>query len=183
MKIILGSKSPRRKELLSMLGYEFEVRVSEALEDVNSNTFSEMILKIANKKVEAIKINDDELLICADTVVIYNNKVLGKPKNKDDARQMIKALSNNKHLVYTGVVCKYNNKHIEFLETTEVEFVKIQDEEIEEYINTNEPYDKAGGYAIQGTFAKFVKSINGDFYNVMGLPICKLNQVIKEIIK
>ena len=182
LQIILGSKSPRRKELLSLLGYDFKVVVSDIDENVTYTTYKEMVLKIALKKAEAISANyHDHLIICADTIVVCDNEVLGKPKDKEDCRRMIKMLANKAHFVDTAVVLIYKGLTYHFIEETKVWVTKISDDEIEEYINTDEPYDKAGGYGIQGIFGKYIEKINGDYYNVMGLPICHLNKEIKRI--
>jgi septum formation protein len=182
MKIILGSKSPRRKELLELLGYEFVIKVSDVDETVQYTTYQEMVQKIAMKKAIAIhKDNINDLIISADTIVICNNQVLGKPKDINEARVMINLLKNKVHEVYTAVVCIHQETTINFLEVTKVWVTEITDEEIEEYIKTNEPYDKAGAYGIQGIFAKYIEKIDGDYYNVMGLPICRLNKELKKI--
>lgn len=180
MKIILASKSPRRKEILEMAGYEFEVKVSNADENIKADTITEMSLLISKRKCDAVfSENQDSIIISADTIVVIDNKVLEKPKSKDNCREMIKMIQNNVHEVYTSVVVKSKEKEVSFLEKTKVYVGKMTDEEIEEYINTNEPYDKAGGYAIQGIFGKYIEKIEGDYYNVMGLPIYRINQVLK----
>ena len=138
-----------------------------------------MLLKVNYAKT----IFPNELVICADTVVVCNDKILGKPKTKDEAFEMIKSLSGKVHLVVTGTAISYQNDLNLFLETTEVEVIDLSFDEINEYINTNEPYDKAGGYAIQGIFGKYIKKINGDYYNVVGLPISRLYVELKKVIK
>jgi len=184
MKIILGSKSPRRRELLSMLGYEFLVEVSDIDEHVSETDPQKNALAIARKKAQAIKQKyPNDLIICADTIVVCDGTIIGKPKDIDDARRIITKIQDNKHIVYTAVVCSYSDKKVEFVEGTKVYITKMTSEEIEEYINTSEPYDKSGGYAIQGIFGKYIEKIDGDFYNVVGLPICKLNRIIEKIIK
>lgn len=184
MKIILGSKSPRRKELLNLLGYDFQIVVSDVDEKVAYSSFKDMVLKIALKKAEAIASNYlDYLIISADTIVVCGDEVLGKPKDRDDCRRMIKLLQGNTHFVYTAVVLMYQKETKYFVEETKVWVTKMSDEEIETYINTNEPYDKAGGYGIQGIFGKYIEKINGDYYNVMGLPICRLNKEINKLMK
>lgn len=181
MKLILASKSPRRKEILEMAGYDFSVKVSNADENVKAKSVKQMSLMIAKRKCDAVfEENKDCVIISADTIVYINKKVLEKPKDKDDCREMIKLIQDNVHEVYTSVVVKSSEKEMSFLEKTKVFVSKMSDEEIEEYINTSEPYDKAGAYAIQGIFAKYVSKIEGDYYNVMGLPICRLNKVLKE---
>lgn len=181
MKIILASKSPRRKEILASAGYNFDVKVSNADENVSASSITEMSLMISKRKCDAVfEENKDCVVISADTIVVINDKVLEKPKSIENCREMIKTLQDNVHEVYTSVIVKSVDKEVSFLEKTKVFVGKMTDEEIEEYINTSEPYDKAGGYAIQGIFGKYIKKIEGDYYNVMGLPIYKLNKVLKE---
>lgn len=181
MKIILASKSPRRKEILASAGYDFDVKVSNADENVSANSITEMSLMISKRKCDAVfEENKDCVVISADTIVVINDKVLEKPKSVDNCREMIKTLQDNVHEVYTSVIVKSIEKEVSFLEKTKVFVGKMTDEEIEEYINTSEPYDKAGGYAIQGIFGKYIEKIEGDYYNVMGLPIYRLNKVLKE---
>ena len=181
MKIILASASPRRKEILGLAGFDFTIDVSNVDEVVEYNTISEMSMNIAKKKTYAVfKRHQNSLVIGADTIVLYNNKVLEKPKSIDEARDMITLLQGHTHQVYTSVVLKSQDKEISFLEITDVKISKMEKQEIEDYINTSEPYDKAGGYAIQGIFSKYVKSIKGDYYNVMGLPIHKVFESLKQ---
>lgn len=184
MKIILGSRSPRRRELLTKLGYDFKVIVSNIAELEDSLTPEDMVMQNALKKAEQIaKDNPEDLVICADTIVVFEGTVLGKPKSPEHAKAMIQLLQNNVHRVLTSVVCIYKNQVHKFTEETKVTVIPMSEEQIEEYVNTTEPYDKAGAYAIQGIFAKFVSKIEGDYYNVMGLPICRLYQMIEEIKK
>ncbi len=183
MYLVLASKSPRRKELLTQAGYQFQVDVSNVDENVEETNPVDKVLAIAKKKGLDVfsKYNDNEaVILSADTIVVINNEVLGKPKDKDDARLMIKMLQNNTHQVYTAVFIKSSQNEDCFVEKTDVNVGEMTNEEIEEYINTNEPYDKAGGYGIQGIFSRYISSINGDYYNVMGLPIYKVRQVLKK---
>lgn len=182
MKIILGSQSPRRKELLELLGYEFTVISPNVDETVEYTTFPEMVQKIAFKKAHHIsQTYKDELIICADTIVVCEDECFGKPKSKEDAYYMIKALSGKPHSVYTAVACIYQGKEYGFVEETKCYVTDMTEEEILDYISTSEPYDKAGAYGIQGIFAKYIEKIDGDYYNVMGLPICHLNKLINKI--
>ena len=189
-KIILASNSPRRKELLEKHGIEFSVTVSKADENIKDyNSASDFAVKASLAKAEAvlnkIKANkdflkNDYIIIAADTVVTLNNIIYGKPKNKDDAFKILSELSGKTHYVITGVtiiknIKKENNlKTYTFFDKTEITFKNISFKEIDEYIKTGEPFDKAGAYAIQGKAAKFVESINGDFENVVGLPVYKV---------
>lgn len=184
MRIILASKSPRRKELLSKLGYDFityNINVDETIDSYDS--YVEFVEKTVLKKAQFAK-NDfpNDIVICADTIVVCENKILGKPHNKEEAYKMISLLSGRTHLVVTSVSIVYQNNYKIFTESTEVEVIQMTEEEIQGYINTPEPYDKAGGYAIQGIFSKYISRINGDYYTVVGLPLCRLNQELKKII-
>lgn len=186
MKIILGSKSPRRKEILEMAGFDFEVLVSDVDENVSETKAEDKVIAIASRKANAIfdiVKNDmkNKIIVCADTIVVTKNgEVLEKPKDKEDARRMISEIQGTLHYVYTAYVIKTKEKEVKGLEKTEVYVVKMSDEEIDEYVNMKEPYDKAGAYAIQGFFGKYISHINGDYYNVMGLPLCKICQEIKR---
>lgn len=184
MRIILASKSPRRKELLSKLGYDFityNINVDETIDSYDS--YVDFVEKTVLKKAQFAK-NDfpNDIVICADTIVVCENKILGKPHNKEEAYKMISLLSGRTHLVVTSVSIVYQNNYKIFTESTEVEVIQMTEEEIQGYINTPEPYDKAGGYAIQGIFSKYISRINGDYYTVVGLPLCRLNQELKKII-
>lgn len=183
MKIILGSKSERRKELLNLLGYDFVV-VTKGVDEMLTGYLDskDYVRQITLKKGLAIAPDyPNSLVICADTIVAIDHKILGKPKDEQDATRIIELLSGRKHQVLTGVFLKYKDEQKVFVEETTVEFVKLEANEISEYVATPEPYDKAGGYAIQGLFSKYVKSIEGDYYNVMGLPISRLYQEIKRL--
>ncbi len=183
MDIILGSRSPRRKELLQQCNISF--RIDEALVDetiTNYKNPKDYVIQLAKRKGNEVFLrHKDDLVICADTIVCVDQVILGKPKNKSEAYQMIKKLSGRTHDVYTGVFVRYQNMQKWFVSRTQVTIDQLTEEEIEQYISTEEPYDKAGAYGIQGFFGMYVKSINGDYYNVMGLPIHRLMKVIKEI--
>lgn len=183
MKIVLGSKSPRRKEILSLMGYTFDVRASDAKEDQIGESPIEIVSSIAKQKASNIKISEDEVLICADTIVVLDNIILGKPHSINEAREMINMLQGKSHIVYTAVYIKTNDKCISFVDEAKVTINNMSEEEIEEYINTSEPYDKAGGYAIQGIFSKYIKGYVGDYYTIMGLPKIRLEKELKKIIK
>lgn len=182
--IILASKSPRRIELLQSLGVDFKVEVSEIDESsFHHENAIELNKILAIEKTKAVaKNNPNDIVIGSDTIVTINNQILGKPRDKDDARTMINMLSNNTHEVVTSFCIIFNNTIISETSISEVSFYHISDEEIEDYIKTEEPYDKAGGYAIQGSFGKkYIKNINGDFYSIMGLPIARVYQLLKKI--
>ncbi len=178
--VILGSKSPRRKEILEMLGIDFKIYVPSVAEDIKDFISPyEYVYKTALKKGIAVsKVYPNDTVICADTIVTIENQILEKPKDKNDARRMCELISGKVHSVLTAVYISKDGKDETFVKETKVYISKMKNEEIEEYIETLEPYDKAGGYAIQGIFAKFIEKIEGDYYNVMGLP---LNEIYKRL--
>lgn len=184
MKIILGSASPRRQNLLKELGYSFDVIVSD-LEEIIDTTIpiENVAIDLAKKKALALfsKIDNNSLLICADTVVIYGNSILGKPNNRSEAIEYLSILSGNEHLVITGVFLINSKKSIEFSETTRVRFKLLSTEEIIHYVDHHHPYDKAGAYGIQDWIGLIgVESIVGSYTNVLGLPTKILNEKIKS---
>lgn len=187
MEIILASASPRRKELLSMLCPNFRVEVSTAEEITDPalspayNVSQLSLLKAQNVSSRLLSAGKDAIVIGADTVVCHRGKILGKPKDKDDAFSMLTALADEEHSVITGVTVMHNTraKSETFFEETKVRFYPLTENEIRVYINGGEPMDKAGAYGIQGQGALFVKGITGDFYNVVGLPVAKLARVLK----
>ena len=183
IKIILASASPRRKELLSQIGLDFEIMVSDKETEIDSKDPREACEKQACQKavdiVEQATLKykeNDFIVIAADTIVAFEGKILGKPKSREDAKQMIEAISGRKHRVYTAV-CVYNSikkSYESFVDDTPVEVAKLSEGEIEDYLDKKEPYDKASAYAIQGYFSRYIVGIEGDYYNVMGLPIGRL---------
>ncbi len=180
MGIILASQSPRRKELLSYLVKQFEVIPSNIEENIPKGIKVSKIPEYLSK-IKAVDIAEkypEDTVIGADTCVILGNKILGKPKDKDDAFKMLSLLSGKKHKVITGCTVIKNKTLSSFSVTSTVKFCKITNSEIEEYIATKEPYDKAGSYAIQGKGGAFVLSIVGDYFNIVGLPIATLKQYL-----
>ena len=179
-QIILASNSPRRKELLSNLGFGFEVRVKEVDESFPKELSPTQIAEfIAQTKANAYSVSDHETLITADTVVAHKGQILGKPENKAHAVDMLKQLSGNTHKVITGVCIKTNDKQVLFSETTVVHFKQLSETEILHYVDHYKPYDKAGAYGIQEWIGMIgVERIEGCFYNVMGLPTQKLYEVL-----
>lgn len=179
MKIVLASKSPRRSEILKNAGIDFTVRVADADETIPDGAKPEdAVVFLAARKAMAVEREKDELVLGADTVVVFDGEILGKPKGKDDAYNMIKKLSGRVHSVFTGVCAMADDFSITFSEETRVEFYNLSDEEIKTYINTDEPYDKAGAYGIQGLASKFIRGIDGDYFNVVGLPMSAIYQKI-----
>ncbi len=182
--MILASGSPRRKELLSLLGYPFEVIVSDYEEKIDEdNKLEDEIKKLSFGKAKTV-FNDhqDALIIGADTIVTIDNKVLGKPKTNENAYKMLKELSGKKHTVITGVTIMTKDKYDTFAVVSDVYFNKLSDDEINKYIQTKEPLDKAGGYAIQGVASKFIRKIDGDYYAIMGLPVSELYNRLKNFL-
>lgn len=172
MKLVLASKSPRRSEILKNAGYDFTVRVADADETIPDGTKPEdAVVFLAARKAMAVERADDETVLGADTIVVLDDKILGKPKDREDAYNMLKSLSGRVHSVFTGVCVIENGRSMTFAEETQVEFLPLSDDDIYEYIDTNDCYDKAGAYGIQGYASKFIRRIDGDYFNVVGLPI------------
>ena len=185
-RIVLASNSPRRKELLTRLGIPFEVRVMQDIDESYPETIpvSEVALHIAGKKADAYRevMGEDELIITADTVVIVGEEILGKPTDAADAARMLRALSGRTHQVTTGVCMVARDQDRRFSVTTDVTFKQLTPEEISYYIDTFKPYDKAGAYGIQEWIGCIgVTGLNGSYYNVMGLPIQRIYQVLKAL--
>ncbi len=189
MKFILASASPRRKELLEQIGMKFEIRVSEAEEITEATDPAEYVMELSFLKAEDVAgkipvmydargINQDFIVIGSDTVVAAEGEILGKPKDKEDARRMITMLSGKTHQVYTGVTLMiFKDERMSretFYEKTDVTFYEMTEQQIEDYINDPEPYDKAGAYAIQGLCSAYIKGINGDYASVVGLPVSRI---------
>ena len=187
LKIILASQSPRRKLLLTQLGLKFDVIPSLTEEVITSNNPTSIVQNLSFKKsFEVSKKVDNAHIIGADTIVVFENKILGKPRNTLDACTMLSMLSGKTHQVFTGVSIqkKMNGEignHYQFIEETNVTFSTLSDNEIHSYIKTGSPMDKAGAYGIQDDWgAVFVEEIKGDFYNVVGFPINRFYQEMKK---
>lgn len=190
MKIILASKSPRRKELLDLLNLDYEIIVSEAEEVIEENiTIEEQAKKLSYIKAKTVfdKTSGDRIVIGSDTMVIKDNKIYGKPKDEEDAFKMLKELKNANHLVITGlaILVERNGKYEEYLDydKADVYFKDMSDEEIRKWINTKEALDKAGAYAVQGEFMVFIEKFDGNYATVMGLPIHKVYDILKDILE
>ena len=187
-KLILASASPRRKELLKNLGYEFSIEVCDLDENSDKIEPFELVMDLAKTKAKAITdmhAGEDVVVIGADTVVANDCKILGKPRDLDHAKEMISSLQGKIHQVYTGVCLYWNdgkiNRNLTFYEKTDVEVYPMTPEEIEAYVATKECVDKAGSYAIQGLFSPYIKGISGDYNNVVGLPVARIYQEIKKL--
>jgi septum formation protein len=190
MRIVLASASPRRLELLRMIGFEPEVRPSMVEELTNLQRPEEMVCELAEKKAHAVvetmvdEAKQETIVIGADTLVSLDGRALGKPQSKEEAVEMLRAYSNRTHLVWTGVsIWRVGKKpaHMTFSEKTKVHVYPMTEAEIECYVSENHPMDKAGAYGIQGPFSAFVSGIEGDYFNVVGLPIGHVYQAIKEL--
>ena len=179
MELILASQSPRRKELLGLFHIPFSVRVADVDEtmDQKKSPYDE-VARLSRQKALAVKPGASEVVVAADTVVVCDGKVLGKPHSPEEAREMLSLLSGRAHQVMTGLTVICNDQAQTVTEVTEVHFRPVSPGEIENYVATEEPMDKAGAYAIQGGGAVFVQRISGDYYNVVGLPVCRLWQVL-----
>ena len=188
--IILASASPRRKELLSQIGIEYEVIPSNTEELITSTIPSDIVMELAKQKAEDVvrKANIvGKIVLGADTIVAYDGKVLGKPSSKEDAYATLSMLENATHQVYTGVSLSYLKDNGEiaskvFYEKTDVVVYPMSEKEIWDYIRTKDCMDKAGSYGIQGAFAAYIKGINGDYNNVVGLPIGRVYQELKNLL-
>ena len=181
-KIILASKSPRRKQILEQVGLKFTVEVSDFDEtQIKFKTPQEMVKKLSLEKAKVIAAkNPDAIIIGADTTVIIKNEIIGKPTSKQDAVRILKLLSGNVHEVVTGFAVISGKKSVTKHVTSKVKFKKLSEAEIKAYVKTGEPMDKAGGYGIQDKGGLFVEDIQGDYSNVVGLPIFAVSEVLKQ---
>lgn len=184
MKLLLASQSPRRKELLSSLGFDFEVIKIDCEEILPEDIeIGEAATYLSDLKAAAFgELTDDEVLLTADTVVAIDNQILGKPKDENEARHMLRSLSGKTHQVYTGITIKSVNKTWTETDVADVEFDEITDDEIEYYIQNYRPFDKAGSYGIQEWMGMAkISKMNGSFYTIMGLPTHLVYKILKEI--
>ncbi len=184
-KLILASASPRRKELLALTGLAYEVRPTDLEEVIGTDEPSEAVRELSRQKARGAleQAETGDVVIGADTVVVLDGKILGKPGDREEAFSMLKAIQGRSHEVYTGVTVVQKGKEQEastFSERTLVHVLPMEEEEIRAYIATGEPMDKAGAYGIQGRFAVYVDGIEGDYQNVVGLPVSRLWQVLKK---
>ena len=177
MSIILASASPRRKELLGLFRVPFEIRVADIDETMDHTKAPyDEVARVSRQKALAVPREDDDTVIAADTIVVCEGKVLGKPKSEADARAMLRLLSGREHQVMTGVTVIRGQRSETFTEVTDIHFRQLSEEEIRRYVATGEPMDKAGSYAIQGLGTVFVQGISGDYNNVVGLPVAEIWQ-------
>lgn len=194
--VILASGSPRRSEILEQVGIEFSV-ISSAIEEISTkNIPEEIVLELATMKAKDVagQISEASIIIGADTMVALNGQVMGKPKDEEDAKDMLRKIQGKKHQVYTGVcviIKEINRKRnkkteqesekiISFTEKTEVWVYPMTEEQIEAYVRTGEPVDKAGAYGIQGKFAAHIEKIEGDYFNIVGFPVARFYQTLRK---
>ena len=182
MQLILASASPRRKELLGLFGIPFEIKVADIDEtmDQNKAPFDE-VGRVSRAKALAVPREVGDIVIAADTIVVCQNKVLGKPHSQDEAKEMLRLLSGRDHQVMTGCTVLRGERSETFTEVTDLHFRPLGEKEIEKYVASGEPMDKAGAYGIQGGAALFCEKMAGDYYNVMGLPVCRLWKTLAKI--
>ena len=184
MSIILASQSPRRRELMEKAGFEIEIRPSDADENIEFNgNPGEYVCKLAEIKGDAVKSDKGDIVLSADTIVTIDGEILGKPHSPMEAVEMLRKLSSRTHSVYTGCCIRKDEGKEIFYEKSDVTFFELSDEEIQSYVASGEPFDKAGGYGIQGKGCILVEKIVGDYYNIVGLPIAKVYQYIKKEIE
>ena len=182
MELILASQSPRRKELLGLFGLNFVIRVADIDEtmDESASAYAE-VARVSREKALAVSRGADDVVIAADTIVVCQGKVLGKPHSPEEAVETLKLLSGRDHQVMTGVTVVRGNEAQTFTEVTDLHFRELTEKEIRAYVATGEPMDKAGSYGIQGGAALFCSHMVGDYYNVMGLPVCRLGETLRRM--
>ena len=182
MKVILASQSPRRKELLGLLGIPFEIQVPQADERMEPDGDpAQQVAMVSRRKALATEVSENTVVIAADTIVVCDGVILGKPHSKEDACRMLTMLSGRSHQVMTGMTVMRGDQMHSCTEITEVFFRQLSRKEILRYVESGEPMDKAGAYGIQGGAALFAEKLQGDYYNVMGLPVCRLTQMLKSV--
>ena len=182
MNVILASQSPRRKELLGLFRIPFSIQVPDADETMDPGApAAEQVALVSRRKAEAVQRDPGDVVIAADTIVVCAGQILGKPKDTADARRMLRLLSGRDHQVMTGMTVLRDDRCLTCTEITDIHFRDLSDHESDAYIRTGEPMDKAGSYGIQGGAALFAERMVGDYYNVMGLPVCRLGQLLRQI--
>ena len=182
MNLILASQSPRRRELLGLITNDFTVRVADIDETMDpTRPASEEVARVSRKKAMAVEREAEDVVIAADTIVVCEGQILGKPRDEEDAFRMLSMLSGRDHQVMTGMTVLRGDECRTTTEITDIHFRALLPEEIRAYIATGEPMDKAGAYGIQGGAALFATRLCGDYYNVMGLPVCLLAQTLREM--
>ena len=180
--LVLASQSPRRKAILSAAGIEFVTRPASIPEErLAGEDPREHVRRLARAKAEAAQAAPGEIILAADTVVVVDHQVLGKPESEEQARWMLRQLSGREHEVVTGICLRAGERMVEDAETTRVRFVPLSAQEIAEYVQSGEPMDKAGAYGAQGLASKFIDRIEGCYFNVVGLPVALVYRRVKEL--
>ena len=181
MNVILASQSPRRKELMGLYHIPFIIRIADIDEPMDPNLPpAQEVARVSRLKAEAVPRQAEDVVIAADTIVVCDGQVLGKPRDEADAYRMLRLLSGRDHQVMTGLTVLQGEKAVVHTEVSHIHFKPLSDGEIFAYIRTGEPMDKAGAYGIQGGAALFAQRLEGDYYNVMGLPVCRLGQILRQ---
>ena len=183
MDIILASASPRRQELLQRMGLDFIIRTAPHDETMNLfSTPSDEVARVSRLKAQAVYplCHEDDIIVAADTIVVCDGRIMGKPRSENDAFSMLRRLSGREHQVMTGLTVAQGNNTETVTVTTTLRFRPLSDTEIRNYIATGEPMDKAGAYGLQGIASMFVVGLDGDYYNVMGLPVCTLTLMLRK---
>ncbi len=182
MNLILASQSPRRRELMELFHIPFLVRAANIDETMNPRkTPYDEVARVSRCKARAVERTAEDVVVAADTIVVCDGRILGKPKTEQEAEMMLRSLSGRNHQVMTGLTVLRGDQMISCTEVTEIRFRRLSDREIRAYVASGEPMDKAGAYGIQGGAALFAEGICGDFYNVVGLPVCKLGSILRQI--
>ena len=180
MQIILASQSPRRRELMGLFHLPFTVQVAQVDETmIPGRDPAGEVARVSRLKARAVSPQPEDVVIAADTIVVCDGKILGKPHSDREAREMLALLSGRAHQVMTGVTVRRGDREETFTEITQVYFRRLSQREIAAYVETGEPMDKAGAYAIQGGAALFVQRLEGDYFNVVGLPVCRLWETLQ----
>ena len=183
MNVILASQSPRRKELLGLFHFPFTIRVADVDETMDpAKPVYDEVARVSRAKAEATPHSPGDVVIAADTIVVCDGQRLGKPVDEQDAYRMLRLLSGRDHQVMTGLCVLYNGTATTCTEVTDIHFRELSDREIYAYIRSGDPMDKAGSYGIQGGAALFAERLAGDYYNVMGLPVCRLGMLLRQIV-
>ena len=182
MQLILASQSPRRKELLGLFHIPFTVRIADIDETMDpAKAPYDEVARVSLLKAKAVEANAEDVVIAADTIVVCDSKTLGKPHSEEEAAGMLRLLSGRDHQVKTGMTVLRGDTHRSITEVTDIHFRALSENEIARYVASGEPMDKAGAYGIQGGAALFAEKMVGDYYNVMGLPVCRLWQLLSQI--
>ncbi len=183
MNLILASQSPRRRELLGLFQIPFSVKVTHIDETMDPDlTPAQAVGQVSRKKAGAVERGPEDVVVAADTIVVCDSHILGKPRDPEDACRMLTMLSGREHQVMTGMTVLYGERSVTCTEITDIRFRALTDREIRRYVESGEPMDKAGAYGIQGGAALFAEKMNGDYYNVMGLPVCKLGKLFSLLV-